>query len=42
LISKEEGRHGTGAVTATESYEGSLTTEGIPGHHEQRLFTEQL
>ena len=36
---KRWGGRGAGAVMATGSYEGSLSMEGIPDHHEASLFT---
>lgn len=36
---KPRGGRGTGAVKATGSYEGSLTAEGTPAHHEPSPFT---
>jgi hypothetical protein len=36
---KRWGGRGAGAVRATGSYEGSLSMEGIPDHHEASLFT---
>ena len=36
---KRWGGRGAGAVMATGSYEGSLSTEDIPDHHEASLFT---
>jgi len=35
------GGRGTGAVRATGSYEGSLSMEGIPDHHEASAFTRR-
>jgi hypothetical protein len=38
---KRWGGRGAGAVMATGSYEGSLSMEGIPDHHEASFFTER-
>jgi hypothetical protein len=38
---KRCGGRGTGAVTATGSYEESLPMEGIPDHHEASAFTRR-
>jgi len=38
---KRCGSRGTGAVKATGSYEGSLSIEGIPDHHEASAFTRR-
>jgi len=38
---KRCGSRGTGAVMATGSYEGSLSIEGIPDHHEASAFTRR-
>jgi hypothetical protein len=38
---KRCGGRGTGAVKATGSYEGSLSMEGIPDHHEASAFTRR-
>jgi hypothetical protein len=38
---KRRGGRGTGDVKSTGSYEGSLTMEGIPDHHEPFSFTRR-